>query len=354
MRRSALLALVAGVAHSDDALVRCDLSAESGQLAAGLAKRGASCAAFAPVGPARGGGPVCLKALPQSGSTFSELAFSRVLEDACAAEAGCRFSKTDDEARAAWRAGAPTVLAYGRKHAPIQKDCPRSVVVLRDPRFRAASHLRYREQLKRKARARADRPDRVFAWDVSFALLSEARLLRDHVLDRVGGNATALLVRYEVLADGTYGPAILRDVDAFLGLAGRRGARLPAAAARRVANDTSYAELAARCGAGDWVAAAAAPGCPATRPQELYRAHAPRSLEDLLVGGDAAGVDAALAKHRLLRGLWGCFEAPPRATAPRRPTAASCPPPRPEPPRADATAPRAAPPAPRGWQPAAA
>ena len=236
MRRSALLALVAGVAHSDDALVRCDLSAESGQLAAGLAKRGASCAAFAPVGPARGGGPVCLKALPQSGSTFSELAFSRVLEDACAAEAGCRFSKTDDDARAAWRDGAPTVFAYGKKHAPIQKDCPRSVVVLRDPRFRAASHLRYREQLKRKARARADLPDRVFAWDVSFALLSEARLLRDHVLDRVGGNATALLVRYEVLADGTYGPSILRDVDAFLGLAGRRGARLPAAAARRVAN----------------------------------------------------------------------------------------------------------------------
>ena len=93
---------------------------------------------------------------------------------------------------------------------------------------------------------------------------------------------------------------------------------------------------------------ASLPGCPAERPIQLYRTRdaaqylihaidATGSLRrhesvplDTLLGGVAGGrvrVDQALARHPLLRALWGCFK-PPRCAADGvlRPTRAACPP----------------------------
>ena len=378
MRWRLACVVLVSLATAEEALVRCDLGPEAAarRLGLGLALRGDRCPLFAPIGDVVTSGPVCLKALPQSGSTWLELTVSLLLETACGSVEGCAFERfasgakeTPDEAAAAWPGGERTVYSYHKKHAPIQRDCPRSLVLLRDPRFRAASHLRYHEEQRgrrrddpggKKRRAPRGLPEAVHEWDVNQALRGEQHQLVAHFLEAFDGNdrerrgTSALLVRYEMLADPATGPGVLADVDAYLGLpATRRGARLPRALAARVLRNTSYAALAERCGGfADLPKAVRDPNCPASRPEELWRAHAPKGLDALLVGGNASGVDAELGKHALLRGLWGCFRAPQNATVPRPRNAASCPP-RPPPRTPDRDAPpRTALPGKRGWNPA--
>ena len=120
----------------------------------------------------------------------------------------------------------------------------------------------------------------------------------------------------------------MRDIDAYLGLPTLRGAPLSLPAARAVLDAQAKETLARKCrdGAGTWNASL--PGCPAERAIQLYRTHESVPL-DTLLGGVAGGrvrVDQALARHPLLRALWGCFK-PPRCAADgvRRPTRAACP-----------------------------
>lgn len=269
-----------------------------------------------------------------------------LLNATCAAVAGCRYradhdgkSATYGTMRAAWPGGA-IVASYGKlagdgncvAHHPVNQSSPAgNLVLLRDPRFRAASHARYRAQIDTKRGV----PDAVAPAAVAAAVRREAAA---HARMWVGGYdaggaASALPVRYELLADPAYGAAILADVDAYLGLPRLRGAPLAVKDATALLAKHAYAALAEACG-GDRRGRESAPGwwdatrvgCDVDRVLELSRAHAPKTLEALLGGpAGAAKADAAVAENPLLRALWGCFAPPDCATVPRPPNRDACP-----------------------------
>ena len=134
--------------------------------------------------------------------------------------------------------------------------------------------------------------------------------------------------RITLLASPRAGPTVLRDIDAYLGLPTLRGAPLSLPAARAVLDAQAKDTLSRKCrdGTGTWNASL--PDCPAERSIQLYRTHESVPL-DTLLGGVAGGrvrVDQAVARHPLLRAMWGCFK-PPRCAADGvlRPTRAAYP-----------------------------
>jgi hypothetical protein len=153
-----LLALVVIVAATPACrLKKCTLGRTDEKLGDELLRRGATCQAFAPLGAQntrRRVREVCIRALSQSGSTWTEAVVAELLKQTCAARPDCTYEW--DEATfttsVRWPGGA-VHASHGRtancdctKHGPVRQDQPRcdNLIVLRDPRSRQASHFRYR------------------------------------------------------------------------------------------------------------------------------------------------------------------------------------------------------------------
>jgi len=343
-----LLCLVA-IAAAEPAcgLDKCDLGRGGKTLSDELRRRGSRCHAFAPLGKrpasasirrpgrqARNEREVCIRALSQSGSTWTEAVVAEILKQTCATRPDCTFAwdEATSTASVRWRAGV-IYASYGRtpncdctKHRPVRQDQPAcaNLIVLRDSRSRQASHFRYRRLV-----VRGQLPPRASVWAVAAQQDRETARLRRLFIGGydAGGNASALPFRYELLASPA-GPTILRDIDAYLGLPRLRGAPLSLRASQAVLAAQSKNTLARKCRDGTGTYNVSLPGCPAERSIQLFRTHESVPLDTLLGGAPGrARVDSALASHPLLRAMWGCF-VPPRCASDGvlRPTRAACPP----------------------------
>jgi len=324
--------------------------------------KSARCARFTPIhGSADGIGverSVCIHALTQSGSTYTEFTVATLLQVACALSA-CDLTKYGEDpadphtVTAHWRTRGVVIRASygaqcGGKHRRINDVNPRwaHLGVLRDPRSRVVSHTRYRIQVQRsKAHEPPGRDGPPAKLDASFvehlAILVQkdedaVRKLFFDSFDR-GGNASALFVRYEMLSDERVGIAILAQIYDFLGLANAPGLPpvmnpLLGASVMRL---TAFATIAKVCDDGTVALASgdsprlhfktggSLVGCAASRAEEVYRAHAPTTLEDVLGTSGAKRLDTAIRCCKLLNTLWGCFDAPPGTHA-RAPTGTGC------------------------------
>eukprot|EP00633_Aureoumbra_lagunensis_P011872 CAMPEP_0197328542 /NCGR_PEP_ID=MMETSP0892-20130614/4731_1 /TAXON_ID=44058 ORGANISM="Aureoumbra lagunensis, Strain CCMP1510" /NCGR_SAMPLE_ID=MMETSP0892 /ASSEMBLY_ACC=CAM_ASM_000538 /LENGTH=232 /DNA_ID=CAMNT_0042824579 /DNA_START=416 /DNA_END=1110 /DNA_ORIENTATION=+ len=213
-------------------------------------------------------------------------------------------------------------------HQPIPRfsTCPH-LGIFRDPRFRIASHERYRAQVSNHKL-----PDKVNEQIV----LRHLRTV-DHDFERMflrgGPRVSTHFVRNEVLSDPAIGFHALIGIDKFLGLPKiRKSFGIPPLTdndAKDILHETSFSNMAEKCLKDrnsvnrtgylgyDFRTAKQKEGCPVDRAVELYRAHAPKhDLADLLKGASRAAslLDNELLKEPLHKTLFGCYRPPACAT----------------------------------------
>ena len=163
------LLLVAIVAAESCRLKKCTLGRIDEKLGDELLRRGATCQAFAPLGEQRKRREreVCLRALSQSGSTWTEAVVAELLKQTCAARPDCTYEWDESTFTASvrWPGGA-VHASHGRtancdctKHGPVRQDQPRcdNLIVLRDPRLTRSSAVLPADEHASIKRSRATR-----------------------------------------------------------------------------------------------------------------------------------------------------------------------------------------------------